>query len=145
MAVTHTIYVFEISMINMQTFSVTLNNGRVFQLAFHQEKLIKAVYKDQNFEFSVGQEFCIIFDIMCAKIGTESVVESFCGVLRNKEMDGGQSLEALANRAKIDWSFSLQFYNVKELLTKWSVFTSMGMSPWESRDTTFQYVEIKNL
>ena len=33
-------------------------------------------------------------------------VESFYGFVRNQEMDGGQSLEVLANRAKIDWCFT---------------------------------------
>ena len=88
-----------------ETFSVTLNDGRVFQVAFHEKNLIKALNTDQNFYFSVGQEFCIISDVMYATMGTESVVESFCGVLRNQKMDGGQSLEVLANRAKIDRPF----------------------------------------
>ena len=59
-----------------ETFSVTLNDGRIFQVAFHQEKLIKALYTDPNFYFSVGQEFCIIFDVMYEKTGTESFLWS---------------------------------------------------------------------
>ena len=39
---------------------------------------------------------------MYAKTGNELVVESFYGFLGNQEMDGGQSLEVLANHAKID-------------------------------------------
>ena len=87
-----------------EAFSVTLNDRGVFQVVFHEEKQIKALYTDPNYYFSVGQELCIIFHVMYAKTGTESVVESFCGVLRNQEIDGGQSLEVLANRAKADWS-----------------------------------------
>ena len=39
---------------------------------------------------------------MYEKTGTGSVVGSFCGVLQNEDMDGGQSLEVFANRAKTD-------------------------------------------
>lgn len=42
---------------------------------------------------------------MYAKSGTEAVAESFYRVVEKQEMDGGQSLEVLSNRAKVDWCF----------------------------------------
>ena len=63
------------------------------------------MYTDVTFYSAVGQEFCLIFDIMYAKTGTEAVVESFYRVVEKQEMDGGQTIEILAARAKIDWCF----------------------------------------
>ena len=42
---------------------------------------------------------------MYAKTGTEAVAESFYRVVEKQEMDGGQSIQVLANRAKVDWCF----------------------------------------
>ena len=53
--------------------------------------------------FQIGQEFCIVFDIMYAKTATEAVAESFYRVVEAQEMDGGQSLDVLGNRTKVDW------------------------------------------
>ena len=61
------------------------------EVAFHEEKVIKSLYTDPKFYINIGQEFCIIYDVMYAKRGTESVVESFYDFIRNQEMDGGQS------------------------------------------------------
>ncbi len=71
----------------------------------HEQELITALYTDTDFYTSIGQEFCIIFDVMYAKMGTEAVVESFYGVVRSQEMDGGQSIKVLGDRAKVDWCF----------------------------------------
>lgn len=87
------------------SFAVTYTDGTEETVFLQEEEVIKALYTDSEFYTSVGQEFCIIFDIMYAKTGTESVVESFYGVVRNQEMDGGQSITVLGQRAKVDWCF----------------------------------------
>ena len=88
-----------------ETFHVSLNQKGAFELVLDKKKVIKALYTDSEFYTSIGQEICIVFHVMYAKTRTESVVESFYGVIRNQEMDGGQSMQTLANRAKVDWSF----------------------------------------
>ena len=40
-----------------------------------------------------------------SKTGTEAVAESFYRVVEKQEMDGGQSVSVLANRAKVDWCY----------------------------------------
>ena len=87
------------------SFYVTLDDNSNIEVVFHEEKVIKSLYTNPKFYTNIGQEFCIIYDIMYAKTGTKSVVESFYGFICNQEMDGGQLLEVLANRAKIDWCF----------------------------------------
>lgn len=87
------------------TFRVVLDDGKEETVALQEQEVISALYTDADFYTSVGQEFCIIFDVMYAKTGTEAVVESFYGVVRSQEMDGGQSIKVLGDRAKVDWCF----------------------------------------
>ena len=88
-----------------ETYAVELSNGHTIVVLLQEQEIIKAIYTNPTFYTAIGQEYCIIFDIMYAKTGTETVVESFYGVVRNQEMDGGQSIKVLADRAKIDWCF----------------------------------------
>ena len=67
--------------------------------------LIEALYTDSQFYSKVGQQFSIVFDIFYSKTGTEAVAESFDRVVEKQEMNGGQSISVLGNRAKIDWCF----------------------------------------
>ena len=64
------------------------------------------MYTDSNFYQSVGKEFCIILDVMYSKIGTEVSAESLYKVVVNQEKDGGQSLDTLSMRARVDHCFS---------------------------------------
>lgn len=86
-------------------YEVTLNNHTSCMVVLQEDAIIKAIYVDASFYTKVGQEFCIVFDVMYAKTGTEAVVESFYRVVEKQEMDGGQSIPVLANRAKVDWCF----------------------------------------
>jgi hypothetical protein len=86
-------------------YNIELDNGKEETVFLHEQELITALYTDTDFYTSIGQEFCIIFDVMYAKTGTEAVVESFYGVVRSQEMDGGQSIKVLGDRAKVDWCF----------------------------------------
>lgn len=88
-----------------ETYSVILDDERVVTVVLQEQVIINALYTDPKFYTSIGQEFCIIFDIMYAKTGSEAVVESFYGMVRNQEMDGGQSIKVLGSRAKVDWCF----------------------------------------
>ena len=66
--------------------------------------LIRAcLYTDSSFYSAIGQEFCLVFDIFYVKSGTEAVAESFYRVVEKQEMEGGQTISVLMNRAKIDW------------------------------------------
>ena len=61
-------------------------------------------------------EFCALFDILCAKTGTEAVAESFYRVVEKHEMGGKQSLSVLSKRAKVDWCFPYAIQCEKALL-----------------------------
>ena len=86
-------------------YAITLNNKVSYTVVLQEDVIIQALYTDASFYTRVGQEFCILFDIMYAKTGTEAVVESFYRVVEKQEMDGGQSIQVLGNRAKVDWCF----------------------------------------
>ena len=88
-----------------EVFTVRFSNGDEKTVSLQEHAVIEALYTDTDFYTLVGQEFCIIFDIMYAKTGTEAVVESLYRVVEKQEMDGGQSISTLAARAKIDWCF----------------------------------------
>ena len=59
-------------------------------------------YTDSSFYTLIGSKFCLLFNIMYAKTGTETVAESFYHVVGKQKMEGGQSLEVLASQSKID-------------------------------------------
>ena len=88
-----------------EIFCVELSNGEALQAVMQEDAIIKALYTDSSFYAIIGNEFCLLFDIMYAKTGTEAVAESFYRVVEKKEMEGGQSLPVLASCAKIDWCF----------------------------------------
>lgn len=88
----------------LDKFDVSLSDGDKFVAVLKEEKIIKALYSDPNFYGSIGQEFCLMYDIMYAKAGTEAIAESFYRVMENQEMDGNQSHEVLVMRTKLDWS-----------------------------------------
>jgi hypothetical protein len=87
-----------------EVFHLELSNGETMEVLFQEEKIITALYCDSSFYSVIGLEFCLVFDIMYAKTGTEAVAESFYRVIEKQEMDGGQSHEVLVNRSKVDWS-----------------------------------------
>jgi hypothetical protein len=88
-----------------ETFKMKLNNGREMKVVFREDNLIRALYTDSSFYSIVGPEFCLVFDVMYAKTGTEAVAESFYRVVEKQEIDGGQSQSVLSMRAKVDWCF----------------------------------------
>lgn len=86
-----------------EVFQVTISNDEELQVVFEEEEVIKALYDDSSFYSARGREFCLIFDIMYSKSGTEAVAESFYRVVGMQEKDGGQSQEVLSMHAKVDW------------------------------------------
>ena len=64
-----------------ETFLLHTNHNKVFCVALQEDLVIQHLYNDQLFYSSVGMEFCALFDILCAKTGTEAVAESFYGLL----------------------------------------------------------------
>ena len=105
-------------------YAITLNNKVSYTVVLQEDVIIQALYTDASFYTRVGQEFCILFDIMYAKTGTEAVVESFYRVVEKQEMDGGQSIQVLGNRAKVDWCFP-PILQCEKAFQKWQSFTSM--------------------
>ena len=74
-----------------------LSSGRTLDAVLQEDALINILYTDSSFYTLVGSKFCLLFDIMYAKTGTETVAESFYRVVEKQEMEGGQSAEVLAS------------------------------------------------
>ncbi len=87
-----------------EVFHLQLSNGETMEVLFLEKNVITALYCNSSFHSVIGPEFCLVFDIMYGKTGTEAVAESFYRVVEKHEMDGGQSHEVLVNRSKVDWS-----------------------------------------
>ena len=85
-----------------EVFQVKLSCGTTLDVVLQEDAVIHALYTDSSFYSLVGQEFCLLFDIMYAKTGTEALAESFYRVVEKQEMEGKQSLDVLALRSKID-------------------------------------------
>ena len=84
-------------------FEVELSNEEKMKVFFDEEVQIEALYTDSSSYSAIGQEFCFVFDIFYGKSGTEAVVESFYRVVEKQEIEGGQTIGVLMNRAKINW------------------------------------------
>ena len=59
------------------TFKLELGNGEKMEVLFDEDEFIHSLYTDSSFYSSVGQEFCVLFDIFHAKSGMEAVAEYF--------------------------------------------------------------------
>ena len=80
-----------------EVFQVKLSCGTTLDVVLQEDAVIHALYTDSSLYSVVGQEFCLLFDIMYAKTGTEALAEK-------QKMEGKQSLDVLALRSKIvDW------------------------------------------
>ena len=79
-----------------EVFQVKLSCGTTLDVVLQEDAVIHALYTDSSFYSLVGQEFCLLFDIMYAKTGTEALAESFYCVVEKQEMEGKQSLDVLA-------------------------------------------------
>ena len=88
-----------------EIFQLKLCDGSAFRVVLQEQFLVEALYTDSQFYSEVGQQFCIVFDIFYSKTGTEAVAESLYRVVEKQEMNGGQSISVLGNRAKIHWCF----------------------------------------
>eukprot|EP00794_Sanderia_malayensis_P002259 gene2259-2590_t len=58
-------------------FEVKTSNGKKMVVALEERNVIELLYIDEVFYTLVGSEFCLVFDIMYAKTGTEAAAESF--------------------------------------------------------------------
>ncbi len=86
-------------------YKVTVSDKTEFSVVLQEDAMIKALYTNPLFYDPIGREFCIIFDIMYSKTGTEAVAESVYRVAEKQEQDGRQSIAVLEMRTKIDWCF----------------------------------------
>ena len=71
-----------------EVFKVKLSCGTTLDMVLQEDAVIHALYTDSSFYSLVGQEFCLLFDIMYAKTGTEALAESFYRVVEKQEMEG---------------------------------------------------------
>ncbi len=86
-------------------YKVTVSDKTEFSVVLQEDAVIKALYTNPLSYDPIGCEFCIIFDIMYSKTGTEAVAESVYRVAEKEEQDGRQSIAVLEMRTKIDWCF----------------------------------------
>ena len=74
-----------------EIFQLKLSDGSAFRVVLQGQFLIEALYTDSQFYSEDGQQFCIVFDIVYSKTGTEARAESLSRVVEKQEMNGGQS------------------------------------------------------
>ena len=86
-----------------EVFHIEFTNSKKMKVLFDEQIFIESLYTDSSFYSVVSQEFCLVFDIFYSKSGTEAVAESIYRVVEKQEMEGGQTMGVLMNRAKIDW------------------------------------------
>ena len=86
-------------------YKVILSNKAEFLVVLQEDAVIKALYTNPLFYQAIGREFCIIFDIMYSKTGTEAVAESVYRVAEKQEQDAPQGIDVLGMRTKVDWCF----------------------------------------
>ena len=82
----------------LDKFEICLAGGEELTALLKDDCIIKSLYNDPEFYESVGREYCLIFDIMYSKTGTEAIAESIYRVMEAQEMDGGQSHDVLSLR-----------------------------------------------
>ncbi len=102
-------------------YDVKLSDESSMKVVLQDEEVITAIYRNTQFYQSIGQEFCIVFDVMYAKVGTEAPAESHYRVMDNQEMDGGQDLSTLSMRVRIDSYFptTIQCQRPKHIILEW--------------------------
>jgi hypothetical protein len=105
-----------------EVFRVQLSCGTTLEVVL-EDAIIHALYTDSSFYTLVGQEFCLLFDIMYAKTGTEAVAESFIALSKSRRWR--------ASKASMFWHYDkrltgvyLLFCNVIRLSRKWHICTS---------------------
>jgi len=85
-------------------FNFHLDNSNIITGIFDEDKLLCNIYENSAFYGSIGQEMCIVLDVMYAKCGTETIAESFYRVMESQRQSGSQSNVILELRTKLDWS-----------------------------------------
>ena len=73
----------------MDKYDVKLSDKSSMKVVLQEEKVITAINTNTQFYQSIGQEFCIIFDVLFAKTGTEAPAECHYRIVSNQEMGGG--------------------------------------------------------
>ena len=89
----------------VEKYDVKLSDKSSMKVVLQEEEVITAIYTNTQFYQSIAQEFCIVFDVLLAKTGTEAPAETHYRIVSNQEMDGGQDLSTLSMRARIDSCF----------------------------------------
>ena len=84
-------------------FMFYLDNSEVIIGTFNETSLLYEIYENSFFISGIGQEMCIVIDVMYAKGGTESIAESFYRVMESQVQSGRQSNDILELRTKLDW------------------------------------------
>jgi hypothetical protein len=87
------------------------------KVVLQDEEVITAIYRNTQFYQSIGHEFCIVFDVMYAKMGTEAPAESHYRVVDNQEMDGGQDPSTL--RISRNYSVSKTSRRNCSIISEW--------------------------
>jgi hypothetical protein len=71
-----------------------LSNGETMEVLFQDENVISALCCDSSFYSVTGPEFCLVFDIMYTKTGTEPIAESFYHVEKHEMVVTSQSSQS---------------------------------------------------
>jgi hypothetical protein len=84
-------------------FEMVFSNGKRNKVRLHEQNLYGSFYSNKEIYSIAKPPTCIILDVVLAKGGPESIVESYYSAMRFQQQTGGQSNDILARRTKLSW------------------------------------------
>lgn len=84
-------------------FEMVFSNGKKINARLHEGSVYKSFYSKKDIYTIAKPPACIILDVVLAKGGPESIVESYYSTMRHQQQPGGQSDEILTQRTKLSW------------------------------------------
>ncbi len=84
-------------------FEMRFSNGSKSNVHLHKQSVCKSFYSNEEIYSIAKQPTCVIHDIVLAKGGPESIVESYYSAMRYQQQTGGQADETLTQRTKLSW------------------------------------------
>lgn len=85
-------------------FFVKLSDGSELHVALCDEDFIFNLFENPNFYTEICTEFLVCYERMYSKLGTEAIAETYYKHMSNQEQEGGQSLDILSARSKLEMS-----------------------------------------
>ena len=84
-------------------FEMVFSDGEKINTRLHKGNVYKSFYSNKDIYTIAKPPACIILDVVLAKGGPQSIVESYYSTMRHQQQPGGQSDDILTQRTKLSW------------------------------------------